>query len=413
MKKKGFTLIELLAVIVILAVIALIATPLIMNVINDAKKNSFKDSAYGIMKAVELRAMQEMQNPEGSNPPYKVDVTENGITYSGDKPTSGWAYVDANGNIELYMCNDSFCASKAIDSNEVIITSNSGEMETVTSNIERIENMENVATLTKDGSEGGETTTKGYTYIPNTDSNETYLGILYLDPTDLSATCNEELAAANKQGKDASGNTTLTGTKTGCMRWFAFGENETPTTAILDHNTTAISWYDFDNKNDHDSTRTHDQYEADWEITQLNNAYEYNWKVEARFPTVNELVNVACKESDLYSEWNENYSNAVYFGGGNSTSENGKYWWLYTNLYDVTSYNGHVNDNASYEYFSNSNGETGINGAQGYWTSTAKGDSNNLVWNVRYLGDIYTLPAYAIGIGVRPVISLSSLDLSN
>jgi type IV pilus assembly protein PilA len=51
--KKGFTLIELLAVIVILAVIALIATPLIMNVINDAKKNSAKDSAYGYTKAVE------------------------------------------------------------------------------------------------------------------------------------------------------------------------------------------------------------------------------------------------------------------------------------------------------------------------------------------------------------------------
>ena len=37
-KNKGFTLVELLAVIVILALIALIATPIILNVINDAKK---------------------------------------------------------------------------------------------------------------------------------------------------------------------------------------------------------------------------------------------------------------------------------------------------------------------------------------------------------------------------------------
>ena len=50
---KGFTLIELLAVIVILAVIALIATPLIMGVIDDARKGSAKNGAYGYVKAME------------------------------------------------------------------------------------------------------------------------------------------------------------------------------------------------------------------------------------------------------------------------------------------------------------------------------------------------------------------------
>ena len=40
MKKKGFTLIELLAVIVILAIIALIATPIILNIISDSKEES-------------------------------------------------------------------------------------------------------------------------------------------------------------------------------------------------------------------------------------------------------------------------------------------------------------------------------------------------------------------------------------
>ena len=35
--KKGFTLIELLAVIVILAIISLIAAPIVVNIINDAK----------------------------------------------------------------------------------------------------------------------------------------------------------------------------------------------------------------------------------------------------------------------------------------------------------------------------------------------------------------------------------------
>ncbi|MCI8544918.1 MAG: prepilin-type N-terminal cleavage/methylation domain-containing protein, partial [Bacilli bacterium] len=40
MRKKGFTLIELLAVIVILAVIALIATPIILNIIEKARKSA-------------------------------------------------------------------------------------------------------------------------------------------------------------------------------------------------------------------------------------------------------------------------------------------------------------------------------------------------------------------------------------
>ena len=40
MKNKGFTLIELLAVIVILAIIALIATPIILGIINDARRES-------------------------------------------------------------------------------------------------------------------------------------------------------------------------------------------------------------------------------------------------------------------------------------------------------------------------------------------------------------------------------------
>ena len=51
--KKGFTLIELLAVIVILAIIALIATPIILNMIENAKVGAAKDSAYGYIDAIE------------------------------------------------------------------------------------------------------------------------------------------------------------------------------------------------------------------------------------------------------------------------------------------------------------------------------------------------------------------------
>ena len=57
MKNKGFTLIELLAVIVILAIIALIATPMILGVIDTAKKGSAESAALGYIDAVEKSIM--------------------------------------------------------------------------------------------------------------------------------------------------------------------------------------------------------------------------------------------------------------------------------------------------------------------------------------------------------------------
>ena len=96
MKKKGFTLIELLAVIVILAVIALIATPLIMNVINDARKNSAKDSAYGIVKAMETSMATAIIKDDSKNyaqgtitkvgDTYKLNGQDLTVSMSGTKP---------------------------------------------------------------------------------------------------------------------------------------------------------------------------------------------------------------------------------------------------------------------------------------------------------------------------------------
>ena len=91
MKKNGFTLIELLAVIVILAVIALIATPVIMNAINDAKKGSAKDAAYGYVKAVEYSIA--LAANEGSNLPT-ANVTSTTVPVKGTAPT--------NVNLSLY-----------------------------------------------------------------------------------------------------------------------------------------------------------------------------------------------------------------------------------------------------------------------------------------------------------------------
>ena len=53
MRKKGFTLIELLAVIVILAIISLIATPIVLNTINSSRDKTLETSIRNYIRAVE------------------------------------------------------------------------------------------------------------------------------------------------------------------------------------------------------------------------------------------------------------------------------------------------------------------------------------------------------------------------
>ena len=53
MKNKGFTLIELLAVIVILAIIALIATPVILGIIEDSRNSAKLNSAQYVIDGVQ------------------------------------------------------------------------------------------------------------------------------------------------------------------------------------------------------------------------------------------------------------------------------------------------------------------------------------------------------------------------
>ena len=50
--KKGFTLIELLAVIIILAIVALIATPIILDVVEDARKSTAASEANVIVSGI-------------------------------------------------------------------------------------------------------------------------------------------------------------------------------------------------------------------------------------------------------------------------------------------------------------------------------------------------------------------------
>ena len=91
-KKNGFTLIELLAVIIVLAIIALIATPIIFNVIENAKIKSLENSCYGVIDAVRTKYAENLLNSENGIVKLSGDVTE--ITVAGEQPIAGIWTID-------------------------------------------------------------------------------------------------------------------------------------------------------------------------------------------------------------------------------------------------------------------------------------------------------------------------------
>jgi type IV pilus assembly protein PilA len=108
MKKKGFTLIELLAVIVILAVIAIMVTPMIVSTINSAKENAAKASALNYIDAVEQYAMSE--SAKGNTLESKTyNISElSAVGVNGKKPTSGTVTISNNIVTDFDLTNDGY-----------------------------------------------------------------------------------------------------------------------------------------------------------------------------------------------------------------------------------------------------------------------------------------------------------------
>ena len=359
-KKNGFTLIELLAVIVILAIIALIATPIVLNLINKARKGAFARSAEGVLKASKLYYAQSLLDIENaSDITFKCDNKEcisetkdskgNPIKLDVDGNVgTGEVTIYNDGKISISLCNANDCATKTKDEEKITVTKKDP--------------------VTPPPTPSGPTTVL-------TDLPTGVKAIVYLDPTDLSKTCN-------------ASNSSVGGTaKSGCMKWYAFKEDSSSYTMILDHNTTAkVAW----NSSGSNTSMKEVQTALTSDTT--------GWAGSPRLITGKEIADITGNTSWTTSTTSSGW---FYFDSNNQTQTatstgSSKYYWLYDYTNGCTSNGCKVADSSTY----------------GYWTSTPVSGSTYDAWRVNGNG---SLRSYSVGsisrCGVRPVITISKSSL--
>ena len=97
---KGFTLIELIAVLVIMAIIALIVTPLVMSIIRKARISADKRSVDAYGRSIELAIAGYLMDT-GSFPTSIDQLT---IEYSGDEVVCSTTQLNTDSSIYLAGC---------------------------------------------------------------------------------------------------------------------------------------------------------------------------------------------------------------------------------------------------------------------------------------------------------------------
>lgn len=100
-KILGFTLIELIAVLVILAVLALIVTPLVLGIIKKAKESARKRSIDGYGHAVELAVAKYMMH--NGNIPY--ELSELNVQYNGPEVKCSIMEMNPDSSVFLSGCS--------------------------------------------------------------------------------------------------------------------------------------------------------------------------------------------------------------------------------------------------------------------------------------------------------------------
>ena len=356
MKKKGFTLIELLAVIVILAVIAIIATPAVLNIIEDSKKSAAEASARSIVGAAKTHYMQNiMDNKPNSN----VDLSTNILKYDGEQAKKGLLTYDVNGNVSGKMYISGYCVE--VSSNGTITSTKTDESE-CTIDIPQVTTYENGT-------------------------------VVYYNP-EINMPCHKMEPVS------------VTGTKTGCMKWYIFNDKgSSKVNLILDHNTTAaVDWI---SKEDYIAAGGTETEWGDYgnnskgPITLLkqlkSDTSTWNKTINARLIEASEIAKITNNTTWTagidYYYFHDN-TQIVYQGAAGTN----KYAWLFDNTKDCTTFGCNVADSSN----------------EGYWTGTVYSNDSYRAWGVSAGGGMGSgVLAEIDTFGVRPVITVDKALLKD
>ena len=187
----------------------------------------------------------------------------------------------------------------------------------------------------------------------------------------------------------ASQAVSTTGTKTGCMKWYAFNDKGNDTVnLLLDHNTTATVALASTGTNANGPVEVKTQLESD------TSSWNSTIKNTARLIEASEIAKITG-----YQNWNNNW----YYFHTNSTTEytgasgTNKYAWLFDNTRKCTTQGCNVADYRTW----------------GYWTNTAHSGSSSGTWFVSCGGSLSSVNVRdADHYGVRPVITVSRSIIS-
>ena len=422
MNKKGFTLVELLGVLVVLSVILMIAFPLITTYINKSKQKAYdtqmeiimtglknyanehkevlpvNDADYVTFTLGQLKSLgianNSVVNPldgkeiddsmefkiikDGSK--YTYQIVESSRLSRDDKNHT--PYITLNGHILNYIDLDSTytelgASATDYDGKPLSVTIDKTDLDVSTIGVYQIRYEAIDSNNTK--SYAIRTVIVGESKIL---ANGT---VVYYNPvTNTKCTSAEAVS--------------VSGTKTGCMKWYVFNDDGKSKTVnlLLDHNTTAaVPWI---TEEDYiESGGTKEEFEREiiskGPITALkqlkSDTSTWNKSINPRLIEANEIVTIT-----EYPIWDNNF---YYFHTNSQTQYKGaagtnKYAWLFDNTRECTTYGCNVADSSTY----------------GYWTNTVNPNDPISAWNVYQRGTLRDSYVESfVYSGVRPVVSVN------